>query len=482
MITYAQNFEDVVLARAFAGRRDGFYIDVGACFPDVASVTRHFYELGWSGVNVEPMDEPYLRLCADRPRDVNVRAAIAARNGEIGIFPGPSVGESSALRRDAAAQPIVVPCLTLAELCALHASRAVDFLKIDVEGLELDVIRGGDWTAYRPRVVVVEVSQPWSTERRADAREIDGFFRDRAYREVYYDGLNAFYVAEEASALTPLLACPPNVLDGFETVREAQFDGLTASLEHAQAAARHADALSRKLDDALAGWRAEQARSDAQLAFERARAEEAQAASRTAEALARENATRADWALARFDALKAQIDAANRWAEAAVDDLKQRLQAAHARAEQAEAHARHAQAAFASIEASRSWRLTAPLRKAFVLLRRASTRRSAHTAHPVRSAAARVIRATLRIGKRSRAYGYVAPLVRRRFPHLWARARRTLHDAASALVEAPPPLVAAAPLAPAAEPPPPLSADTRSLSVPRIAEMIKHEAARQRRD
>ena len=58
MISYAQNFEDVMLARAFGDRRDGFYIDVGACFPDVASVTRHFYDLGWNGVNVEPMAEP----------------------------------------------------------------------------------------------------------------------------------------------------------------------------------------------------------------------------------------------------------------------------------------------------------------------------------------------------------------------------------------------------------------------------------------
>jgi len=463
MITHAQNFEDVVLARAFAGVRDGVYVDIGACFPDVASVTRHFYELGWSGVNVEPMEEPYRRLCDDRPRDVNLRAAIADHDGEIEIFPGPSVGESSALRRDAASHPVVVPCLTLAELCLRHVSRPIDFLKIDVEGLELVVIRGGDWNRYRPRVVVIEVSQPWSTTRRPDAADIEAFFRDRGYREVYYDGLNAFLVADEARDLAPRLACPPNVLDRFETVREARVDALTASLAEAQAGARHAEALSRQLDEALAGWHAEQANAQA------------------AAAVAQERAARADWALARVDDLEAQIDASNRWGETAVRDLEQRLAAAHARAEQAEAHARHAQACFTLIESSRSWRFTAPLREIAALLRRVRQADTARAAHRVKAAGATVLRSTLRVGKRTRAYAYVAPRLRRRFPAAWARARRTLHDAASAIVVAAPP---APPMLimPATGTPPRVGVapDVRSLSPQRIAEMIEHEAARQR--
>ena len=62
MVSYAQNGEDVVLDRAFAGIRDGFYVDAGASHPVMDSVTKHFYDLGWSGVNVEPLSREHRAL------------------------------------------------------------------------------------------------------------------------------------------------------------------------------------------------------------------------------------------------------------------------------------------------------------------------------------------------------------------------------------------------------------------------------------
>ena len=54
MISYAQNQEDVMLARALAGTTNGFYIDVGAHDPVIDSVTKMFYDRGGRGINVEP--------------------------------------------------------------------------------------------------------------------------------------------------------------------------------------------------------------------------------------------------------------------------------------------------------------------------------------------------------------------------------------------------------------------------------------------
>lgn len=70
MISYAQNAEDVVLRRVFADVGEGFYVDVGACVPVDDSVTFHFYERGWSGVNVEPDPRFAAELSAERTRDV----------------------------------------------------------------------------------------------------------------------------------------------------------------------------------------------------------------------------------------------------------------------------------------------------------------------------------------------------------------------------------------------------------------------------
>jgi FkbM family methyltransferase len=487
VITYAQNFEDVILARALGERRDGFYVDIGACFPDVASVTRHFYDLGWSGVNVEPMEEPYRRLCEQRPRDVNLRAAVGARTGEIEIFPGPTVGESSALRHDAHAEGVVVPCFTLAELCRRHAARAIDFLKIDVEGLELDVLSGGDWIAHRPRVIVVEVSEPWRTVRRPDAGRIDAVLRAAGYREVYYDGLNAFFVAHEAEALAPLLALPPNVLDGFASPREAQYDALTVertrNAERADAAEKHADALGSRLDEALAGWRDEQQRThEAQTALrdERHRAESLLVK------LASE-ASRAEWAFARCDifekhavaveqqlaAVRGEAEQARRWGETAVADLERRLRDMHAHFEQSEARARRAEASFATIEASRSWRITAPLRTVGHAVRGFPAQARPHAAQSA-ALARRALRGAITRGKGTRTYARVAPLLKRRFPMAWLRGREVVARLTRTREVPPLPVESAID----ASVVPPVSGGVSAQS---IADMIVQEAARQRR-
>ena len=94
MISYAQNFEDVMLARVFAGRNTGFYVDVGAADPVNLSVTKWFYDLGWSGLNIEPNKQLFERLAADRPRDINLACGVGAVATDAQFFE-PDVGELS---------------------------------------------------------------------------------------------------------------------------------------------------------------------------------------------------------------------------------------------------------------------------------------------------------------------------------------------------------------------------------------------------
>src|ERR1043166_2275289 len=82
MISYAQNFEDVMLNRVFRDRTDGFYVDVGAADPVNLSVTKWFYDLGWTGINVEPHPEFFEKLQAERSRDLNLHCGAGAADGE----------------------------------------------------------------------------------------------------------------------------------------------------------------------------------------------------------------------------------------------------------------------------------------------------------------------------------------------------------------------------------------------------------------
>jgi FkbM family methyltransferase len=221
MISYAQNFEDVILARVFAGRTQGFYVDVGASDPIVGSVTKHFYELGWSGVNVEPEVRVHAALVHDRPRDANLNVALGRERGTLTFFDFETMGISTLSAEFAehfaregkryTKRPVeVVP---LREICEAHCRGSIDFMKIDVEGFEREVLEGGDWTRFRPRVLVVEATRPNSTV--PTWQDWEPFILGQRYLFAYFDGLNRFYVAEEERPLLERLQVPPNVHDGF---------------------------------------------------------------------------------------------------------------------------------------------------------------------------------------------------------------------------------------------------------------------------
>lgn len=220
-ISYAQNYEDVMLKRALEGVRGGFYIDVGAQDPVMDSVTKAFYDQGWRGINIEPVAEWFDKLAVDRPEDINLPIAAGTGDGEITLYQIPDTGLSTAargfaeqhVRNGREAVEIVVPTRSLDDICAAHGVSAVHFLKIDVEGSERSVLEGFSFTSIRPWIVLVEATLP-NTQIAAHA-EWEELLLARSYRLVYQDGLNRFYLAEEHEALAPAFDLPPNVFDKF---------------------------------------------------------------------------------------------------------------------------------------------------------------------------------------------------------------------------------------------------------------------------
>jgi FkbM family methyltransferase len=224
LISYAQNHEDVLLARALSGVESGFYIDVGAFDPTEGSVTRHFYELGWHGVNVEPQRAYAAKLRAARPRDTTIEAALSDRRGTATLYEVKNdagmatidAGHAERLRADSTlGTKHRVPVKTLAEVCEQHCAPGVEisFLKIDVEGHERAVLSGADWSRWRPRIVVVEATEPWTTRPTHDAWE--PLLLDAGYAAAQFDGINRWYAGSDESALIAALHAPVNVLDDY---------------------------------------------------------------------------------------------------------------------------------------------------------------------------------------------------------------------------------------------------------------------------
>ncbi len=216
MTSYADNFEDVMIQRAFDFDHRGFYIDIGAYNPVEHSVTKHFSTRGWRGINVEPNPVPFELLLADRQRDINLNIGLSNQPGNLTLFAAPGACWSADRNMltgyfGADASQIVertIKVRTLAEICRQYVSAGttIDFLTVDVEGHEREVLEGGDWSRWRPRIIVAESNgfEAW-----------ENLLLQSGYHFTHFDGVNRFYVRDEDAHLIPRMSIPVNASDRF---------------------------------------------------------------------------------------------------------------------------------------------------------------------------------------------------------------------------------------------------------------------------
>ncbi len=194
--TFAQYNEDVILAALLHDVRSGFYIDVGANYPTIDSVTKYFYDRGWRGINVEPVKRLHADLEKERPNDINLQCGLGEKEGQVTFREYPEkVGHSTfeinqKKEHHEKFNDYEVPVTTLKKLLQEYKPKKIHFLKIDVEGYEYEVVAGNDWTKYRPEVICIEanhIAKDWSP-----------ILLKNNYKLFIKDGLNEYYVADES--------------------------------------------------------------------------------------------------------------------------------------------------------------------------------------------------------------------------------------------------------------------------------------------
>jgi len=226
MLSYSQNAEDVMLARALADVVNGFYVDVGAWDPFLDSVTAHFYEKGWRGINIEPAPCYFEALQAARPRDVNLAVAVGATAGTAPLYlienSGLSTLDPAVARRHEplglSQEQVEIELTTLNAIFERYAPPDVHFLKIDCEGSETQALGAFDLERHRPWIILVEATEPLS--QKPSHGPWEGRLLGSGYSFEYFDGLNRFYIAEEHAALKEAFKVPPNIFDNIEKFRE----------------------------------------------------------------------------------------------------------------------------------------------------------------------------------------------------------------------------------------------------------------------
>jgi len=201
---YSQFGEDVFLLNFF-GSATGKYVDVGSGHPVRGSNTFILYQRGWSGISIEPLSKNILLTRKHRPRDESIMALCGETEGEILFWEYEQYEYSTTVQirvHELAEQghhPIRTCSLRVRPLRSLGISATPQdpyVLSIDVEGAELDVLRGNDWAAFTPPVIIAEeFSRPWLTNS-----EISQFLSAQGYELRNYIGISSIYVHKQSSS------------------------------------------------------------------------------------------------------------------------------------------------------------------------------------------------------------------------------------------------------------------------------------------
>lgn len=325
-ISYAQNFEDVRLWRAFSDVAEGRYLDIGTQDPVHDSVSLAFYERGWRGVHVEPTPAYAAAMRAARPDETVIEAAVSTAPGLIEFYEIPETGLSTGLSQLAqqhaeagwTTKVLTVPTVTLAALFDLMGPDPIHWLKIDVEGMEPAVLASwGDHPA-RPAALVIEATAP-TTQVPTHSAWYD-LVLSRGYRDVLFDGLSRYFIHESAEHRAEALALSPNVFDGFQVIASHFVAGKLQQDHEAEAEAvriaaqAEADAACETIRAELAGELETNARALSETREElAARLEQNLALAREAGELQGQLAAQAEAAAAKLrDAERHREDLSNR--------------------------------------------------------------------------------------------------------------------------------------------------------------------------
>jgi FkbM family methyltransferase len=203
LISFSQHNEDVILSEILQ-KDKGYYIDIGAHDPVHLSNTQLFYLKGWRGINVEPLPQGYERFKSLRGRDMNLKKLVGTKSGYSTLYE--QVGSSGLSTTDKTVSDMHgsenvllhdVETISLGELCRMAYSETdtIDFISIDVEGGELDVMQSDALSLCNPNYIILELN-PWSVlEKRNE--ELKMLLEKKGYHSVYSNGINSFFTHKE---------------------------------------------------------------------------------------------------------------------------------------------------------------------------------------------------------------------------------------------------------------------------------------------
>ena len=154
---YAEFGEDIFINRLFKNKKRGFYVDVGSYHPFKGSLTKKLYDKGWKGVNIDISKTSVDLFNISRPHDYNINCAISANTSEIFYYENPPINQQNSLiKQNDDQKKIKIKSYNLNELLSDYKIQHVDYINIDTEGTEIDIIKSINFKEINPILLTIE--------------------------------------------------------------------------------------------------------------------------------------------------------------------------------------------------------------------------------------------------------------------------------------------------------------------------------------
>ena len=156
-IHYGEFGEDILINRILKNIKIGRYVDVGCYHPFKGSLTVQLYKRGWRGINIDLSKSSIDLFNLVRKKDINLNIAVSDFNGQTNYFENSPINQQNSLIKSNDSQKMIkTDCKNLNFILGENKFEKFEYLNIDVEGNENNVIKGIDFSKYRPILITVE--------------------------------------------------------------------------------------------------------------------------------------------------------------------------------------------------------------------------------------------------------------------------------------------------------------------------------------
>ena len=181
--------EDLIISDLTKNIKNGFYVDAGCYHPLHLSNTYLLYKRSWNGINIDISEFSIKLFNYLRPNDVNINSAVSNTEKEISFYYQKKLSQLSTIKKEISNERMQgnikekkIKSFKLNSILnqSKFKNRQIDFLNIDVEGADFEVLKSLDFTIYEPKIICIEIM-----EKNIFESEIYNFLRDINYKKIW---------------------------------------------------------------------------------------------------------------------------------------------------------------------------------------------------------------------------------------------------------------------------------------------------------